>query len=140
MAYPLRSAAPAALAMLLGLNIAAAGTLLAQTKPDPNAGPRTEGVVTNGTAQKPPLKLSDAQKQQILQAVATQNTLDKPPEGFTPQPGVKVPSQEKLPLHPLPPDLVQKLPDLKEYEYAKLEHSVVIVDPMAQQVVEVIQE
>ncbi len=142
MSYLIRAPAIAALAIFCGITIVAANatTALAQNKSDPNAGPRTEGVVTKGTAQKPPLQLTDEQKQEILQAVAARNTLDKAPAGFTPQSGAKVPSQAKLPRHPLPADLVQKVPALKEYEYAKLEHRVLIVDPMTQQVVDVIQE
>lgn len=141
MPYPVRSGALAALAMAVGLNIAVApvSTSLAKdNRPDPQAGARTTAVVGKGTAQKPPLQLTDPQKQQILQAVAGRNTLDKLPQGFTPQVGAKVPSQKKLPLHPLPAELVQKLPALKQYDYAKLEHNVLIVDPMKKQVVEVI--
>jgi hypothetical protein len=142
MPYPIRSGALASLALAAGLNLLAAGAVSAEAQSgsttDPQAGPRTVDVVTHGTVQKPPLQLSDAQKQQILAAVGDKNTLDKMPEGFTPQAGAKVPAQEKLPLHPLPPELVQKLPDLKEYEYAKLEHSVLIVDPLSAQVVDVI--
>ena len=73
----------------VGLSLFAASLLstsaLAQSgRSGPNAGPRTEGAVTKGTAQKPPLQLTDAQKQQVLRTLMTQNTLDKAPEGFTP--------------------------------------------------------
>lgn len=141
MPYPVRSGALATLALAVGFTLVAADAASAQaqsSQTDPQAGPRTVDVVTHGTVQKPPLQLTESQKQQILAAIGDKNTLDKMPEGFTPQAGTKVPSQEKLPLHPLPPELVQKLPDLKEYEYAKLEHNVLIVDPMSAQVVDVI--
>jgi hypothetical protein len=49
-----------------------------------------------------------------------------------------VPSQKKLPLHPLPRPLVTEVPALKQYYYAKLPDKVLLVDPMARKVVDVI--
>lgn len=138
---PQSISSPAAAGLLASLSVAvmlSASAMAQGSRPDSQAGPRTDELVTKGTAQKAALRLTDAQKQQILQALLARNTLDKAPEGFVPEPGAKVPSQQKLPLHPLPADVVQKVPALKEYEYAKLEHAVLIVDPMTQQVVDVI--
>ena len=87
---------------------------------------------------KPPLQLSEAQPQQVLQAVTAKNTDDKLPADFKPANGAKVPSQKKLPLHPLPRPLVYQVPVLKQYYYAKLPSNVLIVDPMTRKVVDVI--
>jgi hypothetical protein len=65
-------------------------------------------------------------------------TDDKLPAGFEPAVGTKVPSQKKLPLHPLPRPLVTQVPALKQYYYAKLPDKVLLVDPMARKVVDVI--
>src|SRR5262252_7279031 len=43
----------------------------------------------------PPLQLSEAQPQQVLQAVTAKNTDDKLPADFKPANGAKVPSQKK---------------------------------------------
>jgi hypothetical protein len=87
---------------------------------------------------KPPLQLTDAQRQQVLSAVIATNTDDKLPADFQPANGAQVPSQQKLPLHPLPRPLVYQIPTLKQYYYAKLPSNVLIVDPMTRKVVDVI--
>ena len=87
---------------------------------------------------KPRLELSGTQRQQVLQAVNAQASDDKLPPGFQPSMDAKVPSQKKLPLHPLPRPLVYRIPVLKQYYYAKLPKNVLIVDPMTRKVVDVI--
>ena len=87
---------------------------------------------------KPRLELSENQRQQVLAAVNGQATDDKLPPGFQPTFDAKVPSQKKLPLHPLPQPLVHRIPVLKQYYYAKLPKNVLIVDPMTKRVVDVI--
>jgi hypothetical protein len=87
---------------------------------------------------KPRLELSKNQRQQVLAAVNGRATDDKLPPGFQPTFDAKVPSQKKLPLHPLPRPLVYRIPALKQYYYAKLPKNVLIVDPMTKKVVDVI--
>jgi hypothetical protein len=87
---------------------------------------------------KPPLQLTDPQRQQVLQAVVAENSDDKLPADFQPANGAQVPSQQKLPLHPLPRPLVYQIPVLKQYYYAKLSSNVLIVDPMTRKIVDVI--
>jgi len=89
---------------------------------------------------KPPLKLTDAQKARVVQAIKGENTLVKVPEGFTPAIGAHVPIQSKLPGHPLPRPLVYEVPVLKNYYYVKLDDQVLIVDPMTKQVAEIVKE
>jgi hypothetical protein len=87
---------------------------------------------------KPPLELTEPQRQQVLQAVSAKDTLDKPPPGFEPTIGAGVPSQKKLALHPLPRPLVYQIPVLKQYYYGKLPDTVLIVDPMTRKVIDAI--
>ena len=103
-------------------------------------GPVPSNTVPVKLAPKPPLKLTDAQKQRVVQAVTGTGTLDsKLPDGFTPAVGAKVPTQKKLPEHPLPQPLVREVPVLKNYYYVQLADKVLIVDPMTKKVAEVIQ-
>jgi len=93
---------------------------------------------TAGAQKKTAPALNDAQRHQVWQAVMARPTDDKLPADFQPAVGTKVPSQKKLPLHPLPRPLVTQLPALKQYYYAKLPDKVLLVDPMARKVVDVI--
>ncbi len=93
---------------------------------------------TGAVQPKPQLELSAAQRQQVVQAVNAKATDDKLPTGFQPSIDAKVPTQKKLPLHPLPRPLVYQVPALKQYYYAKLPKNVLIVDPMTRKVVDVI--
>ena len=102
------------------------------------AGPAPSNTVAGKVAPKPPLKLTDEQKKHIAQAIIGKNSLDKLPDGFTPAIGAKVPTQKKLPEHPLPRPLVYDIPVLKNYYYAQLADQVLIVDPMTKKVVEIV--
>jgi hypothetical protein len=90
-------------------------------------------------APKPPLKLSDEQKQMVVQAINGRDSLDKLPDGFTPTVGAKVPTQKKLAEHPMPSPLIQKVPVLKQYYYVQLADRVLIVDPMSHTVADIVQ-
>jgi hypothetical protein len=103
-------------------------------------GPAPSNTVAGRVAPKPPLKLTDAQKQRVAQAIDGKDTLDnKLPEGFTPAIGAEVPIQKKLPEHPLPRPLVYEIPALKHYYYVQLADKVLIVDPMTKKVAEIVQ-
>ena len=112
--------------------------LVAVAAPAAAKSPTPTGTVAGKVAEKPPLKLSDEQKQKVAQAIAGKNMLDKLPEGFTPAIGAKVPTQKKLPEHPLPRPLVYEIPALKNYYYVQLADKVLIVDPMTKKVAEII--
>ena len=102
-------------------------------------GPVPSNTVPAKIAPKPPLKLTDEQKQRVVQAVTGTGTLDnKLPDGFTPAIGAKVPTQKKLPEHPLPRPLVYEIPALKNYYYVQLSDKVLIVDPMTKTVAEIL--
>src|SRR5262249_40144294 len=93
----------------------------------------------------PPLQLSDAQRNQIQQALRGENTevtfatkTTKPTEVFNPTIGAKIPASLKP--HTLPPPLLSQMPELKRYTYLKFKHQVLIVDPMSRKVVDVFPE
>jgi hypothetical protein len=87
---------------------------------------------------KTALKLTDAQRKLVIDSVNSRDTGDKLPAGFDPAIGAKIPSQKKLPIHPVPPPASAKVPALKNYDYAKLPGKILLVDPMTRKVVEVI--
>jgi hypothetical protein len=100
-------------------------------------GPVPTDTVAGEVPPKPPLKLTEEQKQRVVQAIGKENTLAKAPEGFAPAIGAHVPIQSKLPGHPLPRPLVYEIPALKNYYYVKLDDRVLIVDPMTKTVAEI---
>ncbi|HEY7243426.1 MAG TPA: hypothetical protein VH678_06030 [Xanthobacteraceae bacterium] len=110
--------------------ILAGGATLGPARADPS--------YAGAVQPKPRLELSAAQRQQVVQAVDAKATDDKLPPDFQPSTDAQVPSQKKLPLHPLPRPLVYQIPALKQYYYAKLPKNVLIVDPMTRKVVDVI--
>jgi hypothetical protein len=111
---------------------------LAFVAPAAAKSPAPSNTVAGKVAPKPPLKLTDEQKQKVVQAITGKDSLEKVPDGFTPQVGAKVPIQKKLHEHPLPRPLVYEIPALKSYYYVQLADKVLIVDPMTKKVAEVI--
>src|SRR5207237_10200455 len=82
-----------------------------------------------------PLHLSDAQRNQIQQALRGENTevtfgtkTTKPTQSFNPTVGAKIPASLKP--HALPPPLIYQMPELKRYTYLKFKHQVLIVNRM----------
>lgn len=93
----------------------------------------------------PPLKLSQAQRARIQQAVRSEDTevsfalkAAKSAEKFEPTVGAKVPSAVKL--HPLPRPLTYEMQPLKRYTYVKFKHQVLIVNPMTREIVDMFPE
>jgi hypothetical protein len=84
------------------------------------------------------LNLSDDQKQTIWQAVSRQKSADSAPASFQPAVGAQVPSQIKL--HPLPQNAAKQVPAAKNYQYAKLQNQVLLVDPANKTVVDIISQ
>jgi hypothetical protein len=56
----------------------------------------------------------------VVEAVTKEDSLDKPPADFHPAIGAKVPAQAKLSPNPLPRPLLDEIPALKQYCYARL--------------------
>ena len=93
----------------------------------------------------PPLHLSDAQRNQIQQAVRGEDTevgfgmkTTKPTQSFNPTVGAKIPAALKP--HTLPPPVISQMPELKRYTYLKFKHQVLIIDPMMGKIVEMFPE
>jgi len=111
---------------------------LAVAAPAVAEGPAPSGTVAGDVPPKPPLKLTDEQKNKVAQAINGQDTLAKLPAGFTPAIGAPAPVEDAVPEYPLPRPLVYEVPVLKQYYYAQLDDQVLIVDPMTKTVAEIV--
>ena len=81
-----------------------------------------------GAQQKPPLQLSDQQRQKIQEALVTAHSAQKTTDKFEPKVGTKIPTALKLDAMPAP--LINEEPVLKQYDFVKLENDLLVVDPM----------
>jgi len=111
----------------------------------PGAVPQSIPPPVSQNPSVPPLHLSQAQRDRILQAVGSEDTevslalkSAKPAQKFAPSVGAKLPSALKI--HPLPQPLARQMPLLKRYTYVKFKHQVLIVNPMTRKIVEVFPE
>jgi hypothetical protein len=100
--------------------------------------PAPSNTVAGEVPPKPPLKLTDEQKNKVAQAINGQDTLAKLPAGFAPAIGARAPSEDAVPEYPLPRPLVYEVPVLKQYYYVQLADQVLIVDPMTKTVAEIV--
>jgi hypothetical protein len=91
---------------------------------------------TEARSNKPDLKLDDAQRTAIRDAVSGEDTHQRTPANYEPHVGVAITSAIKY--HPLPQALIRDVPVLKQYAYVKLDKNIAIVDPMSMKVVDVI--
>jgi hypothetical protein len=92
--------------------------------------------LTAGAIQKPPLQLSEQQRQKIQDALVTAHSAQTTPDKFEAKVGTKVPTQLKLDAMPAP--LINQEPVLKQYDFVKLKNDLLVVDPMNSTVVAVI--
>jgi hypothetical protein len=91
---------------------------------------------------KPPLALSDVQRDRIRAVLARQDTqvsfalkAAKSAKSFEPRVGAKMPSGIKS--NAFPPPLIYEMPLLERYGYVKFKDQTLIVDPMSGKIVEV---
>jgi hypothetical protein len=106
--------------------------------------------LSNGTAvaqnpKLPKLDLTDAQREQIRNGVATENTdvqfhlkTTKAAKDFTPAVGAKLPKGVRG--HSLPPPVLTQLPQLRDYKYVKMKGEVLIVNAMTKTIVDMVPE
>jgi hypothetical protein len=87
-------------------------------------------------SKKPPLKLDDAQREAIRNALLEEDTQQKTPKDFKPQVGALPPKGIKIDV--MPQALGRQLPIMKEYGYAKTASDILVIDPMSQKIVDVI--
>ncbi len=118
----------------LSLAVAAAAPAVGQITPVPNQ-----------KLAPPPLKLSDAQRARIREALLTVHTevsptskAGKPVAGFEPAVGAKLPAQLKT--HGLPQPLIRRIPALRDYLYVKFKRKIMIVNGMTRKIAAVIAE
>jgi hypothetical protein len=93
----------------------------------------------------PKLHLSEAQREQVRQALFTKHTevefkmkATKPAKDFNPQIGAKLPSSVKP--DGMPSELLQKVPQLRDYGYAKMKDQILLVNAMTGKIAEIIPE
>lgn len=91
---------------------------------------------SDGPLEAPPLQLTEQQRIAILAAVGAEDTHQRTPANFEPRVGAAV--TEEIKPHPLPRPLVNVLPELKRYYYAKLDQNVLLIDPLSMKVADVI--
>jgi len=85
---------------------------------------------------RPPLQLSQQQRNAIQQALATENTQQKTPPNFEPKAGDAIPLTMTVDV--MPPKAVARDPWLQPYGYAKLAKTLLVIDPTTKAIVAVI--
>jgi hypothetical protein len=106
---------------------------------------QTGGNKVSQNPSLPKLSLNDAQREQVRQTLLTKHTevefkmkTTKPAKDFNPQLGAKLPSAVKP--DGMPSELLQKVPQLRDYGYAKMKGQILIVDAMTGKIAEIISE
>lgn len=117
-----------------------------------SASPNAQGAVefSNGTKvpqnpSLPKLSLTDAQREQIRKSVVAQHSdvefrlkSTKSARSFTPQVGAKLP--KGVTGHSLPPEVLARLPQLRDYKYVAMKDKVLIVNAMSKKIVDMFPE
>jgi len=87
-------------------------------------------------ARRPPLTLKQTQRAVIMDALATENTQQKAPPNFTPEPGGALPSS--MTVDAMPARALARDPSLQPFGYAKTAQDVLVIDPMTRTIVAVL--
>jgi hypothetical protein len=90
----------------------------------------------SATASKDSLGLTSDQTRTIYQDINKVSTRASAPAGFDAKVGAVVPST--ISLHALPSDVASKVPTVKPYDYAMLRGKVLLIDPKAKKVVDIV--
>jgi hypothetical protein len=107
--------------------VAQIGVAVAQSAP---SGPSTDPAST------PNLQLNAAQKQTIYTSVRNLNMKNETPPNFQPILGAVVPVEVKL--EPVPQTIGELTPQMKDFRLALVSNQVIVVEPQARRVVDVI--
>jgi hypothetical protein len=99
------------------------------------AGAQTTGPSTD-PASTPNLQLNSAQKQTIYTSIRNLNVKNEAPPNFQPIVGAVVPAGVNL--EPVPQTVAELAPQVKGFQLGLISNQVVVVDPKARRVVEVI--
>jgi hypothetical protein len=134
-------------AALAGAALASLGWITTAAAQTANQGSVVQSVPppVSQNVSPPQIHLSDAQRNQIKQALRGENTevtfgtkTTKPTQSFNPTVGAKIPASLKP--HTLPPPVLSQMPELKRYTYLKFKQQVLIVDPMSRKIVDMFPE
>jgi hypothetical protein len=90
----------------------------------------------SASAGKDSLGLTNDQARTIYQDINKVSTKESAPAGFDAKVGAVVPST--ISLHALPSDVASKVPTVKPYDYAMLQGKVLLIDPKAKKVVDIV--
>ncbi|MCC6890242.1 MAG: DUF1236 domain-containing protein [Hyphomicrobiales bacterium] len=121
------------------------GTLLAALLLTPAVAPAQLGspppeirdsTVGRGDPQATQLRLTEAQRSSIVQAVRSENKAVTPPPSFNVTIGASVPPAIELYL--LPDSVLANVPEAKQVKYTVVQNQIVLVDPTTMRVVDVI--
>jgi hypothetical protein len=119
--------------------------LLAAEKAHPAAVQQSGAAAVPQDVKPTPLKLTDAQRAKIKQALSSKDTEEtftskktKASKDFVPTVGAKLPKNVKP--HGIPNTLLAEVPALKDYGYAKMKHQIAIVDATSDKIVELLPE
>lgn len=93
-------------------------------------------ATTGMSSQADALKLTSAQRHDIYQDVRKQKTSETAPAGFTAKVGEAVPSSIKI--NPLPASATKQVPAVKSYDFAMLNHKVLLVNPNSKKIVDIV--
>ncbi|MGD9923293.1 MAG: hypothetical protein AB7V13_17890 [Pseudorhodoplanes sp.] len=85
---------------------------------------------------KPPLRLTKRDRNRVAEAISRERTYQRKPEGFEPHIGLTV--RKEIKLSPMPRPLIYQVPALRQYDYAKLQSNILVIDPMSMTIVDVI--
>ena len=110
-------------------NVMAALAVVACTGAAAAAGMSGSGATTEH------LNLTNAQQREIWQGVNQQAAKETAPAAFKPTLGEAAPSSIKL--QPLPTRVSNEVPAVKSYDFALLQHQVLIVDPSSRKIVDI---
>src|SRR5215831_2232475 len=127
------------------------GVLLVITSAVAPGAENTHGAVTQSggsisqSPSLPKLNLNAAQREQVRQALLTKHTevefrlkATKSAKEFTPKIGAKLPKGVKP--DGLPSELIQRIPQLADYGYAKMKDQILIVNELDGKIAEIIPE
>jgi len=110
------------------------GTVAAQ--PGSTPPPIHDGVVGRGDIHAAPVRLTEAQKNTIAEAVRKANKPIDAPPSFVATVGAPVPPA--IELHLLPDDALTQVPEAKTVKYTVTSNQLVLVDPTTMRVVDII--
>lgn len=106
---------------------------------------QSDGSIVAQNPSLPKLDLNAVQREQVRQTLLTKHTevefklkTTKSAKDFTPKIGVKIPKGVKP--DGLPSDLVQQIPQLADYGYAKMKDQILIVNALTGKIAEIIPE